>query len=222
MRTTPIQVLIVDDHPVVLRGTQALLHEVEDIDVVGEARNGREAVEQVERLRPNVVLMDLVMPEMDGIEAIRQISSEYPESHILVLTSFVTDDKVFPAFKAGAIGYLLKDADPEDLIKAIHQVHRGEASLHPSIALKVLKELNGAASAYPLTEPLTERELEVLRLLTKGLENEEIAQQLGIAEVTVRTHISHILAKLQLTNRIQATLYALKEGLVSLEACLQG
>ncbi|MCI0440438.1 MAG: response regulator transcription factor [Chloroflexi bacterium] len=220
MNSTPIQVLIVDDHPVVRRGTRALLTEVEDMYVVGEARDGLEAIEQVERLRPNVVLIDLVMPKMDGIEAIRQISSQYPELHVLVLTSFVTDDKVFPSFKAGATGYLLKDADPEDLIKAIREVHRGEASLHPSIALKLLNALNGVATSYPPAEPLTERELEVLRLLATGLENEGIALQLGIAEVTVRTHISHILAKLQFTNRIQATLYALKEGLVSLEACL--
>jgi NarL family two-component system response regulator LiaR len=220
MIKTPIQILIVDDHPVVRRGTRAFLNEVEDIEVVGEARNGREAVEQVGRLRPHVVIMDLVMPEMDGIKAIREISSNYPQSSVLVLTSFVTDDKVVPAFKAGATGYLLKDADPEDLIKAIHEVHQGEASLHPSVARKVLKELNPTAMAYPPTEPLTAQELKVLSLLATGSETEAIAEQLGIAEVTVRTHISHILAKLQLTNRIQATLYALKEGLVSLDPSL--
>jgi NarL family two-component system response regulator LiaR len=217
MRKNPIQVLIVDDHPVVRWGTRALLNEAEDIEVVGEAGNGREAVEQVERLKPHIVLMDLVIPEIDGIEATREISSNYPQSRILVLTSFVSDDKVISTFKAGATGYLLKDADPGDLIKAIHEVHRGEASLHPSIARMVLKELNGAATKYPPAEALTERELKVLSLLATGLENQEIARQLGIAEVTVRTHISHILTKLQLTNRIQATLYALKEGLVSLD-----
>jgi two-component system, NarL family, response regulator LiaR len=220
MRDTPIQVLIVDDHPVVRRGTRALLDEAEDIEVVGEARDGHEAIDEVERLSPHIVLMDLVMPDMDGIEATRVISSDYPQSRILVLTSFVTDDKVIPAFKAGASGYLLKDIDPEDLIKAIHEVHRGGASLHPSIALKVLKQLNGATIADTPTEALTERELEVLRLLATGFENEEIARQLNIAVVTVRTHIGRILAKLHLTNRIQATLYALKIGLVSLDVSL--
>jgi NarL family two-component system response regulator LiaR len=217
MRENPIRVLIADDHPVVRRGTRALLNEVEDIEVVGEASNGREAIAEVKRLRPHIVLMDLVMPEMDGIEATREIASKYPQSRVLVLTSFVTDDKMIPTFKAGATGYLLKDADPGDLIKAIHEVHRGEASLHPSIARMVLKELNGGANGDTPTETLTERELEVLSLLATGLDNPEIARQLGIVEVTVRTHISHILTKLQLTNRIQATLYALKEGLVSLD-----
>jgi NarL family two-component system response regulator LiaR len=132
----------------------------------------------------------------------------------------VTEDKVIPTFKAGATGYLLKDVDPEDLIKAMHEVHRGEASLHPSIARMVLKELNGTATEHPPTDPLTERELKVLSLLATGLENQEIARQLSIAEVTVRTHIGHILAKLHLTNRIQATLYALKEGIVSLDTGL--
>jgi NarL family two-component system response regulator LiaR len=217
MRNTPIRVLIADDHLVVRRGIRALLNEAEDIEVVGEARNGREALEQVERLRPQIVLMDLVMPEMDGIEATQEISASYPQSRVLALTSFVTDDKVIPAFKAGATGYLLKDTEPADLIKAIHEVDRGEASLHPSIARRVLKELNGAAIEYPSTEPLTERELEVLSLLATGLDNQDIARKLVIGEVTVRTHISHILSKLQLTNRIQATLYALREGLVSLD-----
>jgi NarL family two-component system response regulator LiaR len=220
MRKDPIQVLIADDHPVVRRGTRALLDEVEDIEVVGEASNGREAVEQVERLRPHIVLMDLVMPEMDGIEATREISSNYPQSRVLVLTSFVADDKVIPTFKAGAAGYLLKDTAPEDLIKAIHEVDRGEVSLHPSIARMVLKELNGPATKYPPAEALTERERKVLVLLATGLENGEIAQQLNIAEVTVRTHIGHILNKLHLANRIQATLYALKEGIVSLDTSL--
>lgn len=217
MKTKPIRVLIVDDHPIVLKGTRALLAEVDDIEIVGEASNGRAAIEEFNRAQPDVVLMDLIMPEMDGIEAIREITGEHSNAKILVLTSYITDDKVFPAIKSGALGYLLKDSAPDDLIRAIRQVYRGEPSLHPSIARKVLRELGKATPEKPIPEPLSDRETEVLRLLASGIDNQEIAEKLSIAEVTVRTHISRILSKLHLANRVQATLYALREGITSLD-----
>ena len=217
MSEIPIRVLVVDDHPIVIKGTRALLEEFDDIEVVGDAQNGLVAIEENKKLQPDVILMDLIMPEMDGIEAIRSITEEQPNAKILVLTSFITDDKVFPAIKAGALGYLLKDSESDDLIKAIRQVYRGEPSLHPSIARKMLQELGRSTPEKPIPEPLTDRETEVLRLLAKGHDNQEIADKLVIAEVTVRTHISRILRKLHLANRVQATLYALREGLASLE-----
>jgi len=212
-----IRVLVVDDHAIVRKGVKALLAEIEEIEVVGEAGNGQEAIEQAETLQPDVILMDLVMPEMDGIEAIAQITSKQPETHILALTSFSTDDKIFPAIKSGAIGYLLKDSDPQDLVIAIQKVYRGEPSLHPIIAQKVLQELSLPSDRPPTPDPLTEREEEVLRLVAQGLNNQEIADQLVVAEVTVRTHVSHILSKLHLANRVQATLYALRAGYASLD-----
>jgi NarL family two-component system response regulator LiaR len=213
-----IGVLIVDDHPVVRKGIRALLAEEADIDVVGEAVNGKESVEQAQALKPDVILMDLVMPEMTGIEAIQHITAEQPNARILVMTSFAADDKVFPSIKAGALGYLLKDSDPEDLVRMIHQVYRGELSLHPSIARKMIQELNKPA-VEPLTpSPLTERELEILQLLAQGVENKEIARRLVLREATVRTHVSNILGKLHLANRVQATLYALRRGLATIES----
>jgi NarL family two-component system response regulator LiaR len=214
---TTIQVLIVDDHTIVRKGTRALLAEVEDIQVVGEAADGREAVDQADTLRPDVILMDLVMPVMDGIEATRQITGNQPETRILALTSFAADDKVFPAIKAGALGYLLKHADPEELVDAIRKVYHGEPSLHPSIARKVLQEMRRPTMKTPTPDPLTGREIEVLHLVAKGLSNQEIAGQLSIAEVTVRTHVSNILSKLHLANRVQAALYALREGFAELD-----
>jgi NarL family two-component system response regulator LiaR len=161
--------------------------------------------------------MDLVMPEMDGIEAIRRITAHQPEARILVLTSFAADDKVFPAIKAGALGYLLKDSGPEELVDAIHQVHRGESSLHPAVARKLLQELSHPPKQPPTPEPLTEREVEVLRLVAQGRSNQEIAEELVISEATARTHVSNILRKLHLASRTQAALYALREGLASLD-----
>jgi NarL family two-component system response regulator LiaR len=212
-----IRVLIVDDHPVVRKGMTTLLAGEEDIDIVGEASNGKQALDQVEKLHPDVILMDLVMPEMDGIEAIQRISSQYPEIRILVMTSFTADEKVFPSIKAGALGYLLKDSDPEDMIRMIHQVYRGELSLHPMIARKVIQELNRPADQALTTEPLTEREVEILQLIAQGLNNQEIADRLNLKDATVRTHVSNILGKLHLANRVQATLYALRKGLTSLD-----
>ena len=212
-----IRVLIADDHAILRKGIRALLGTEPDIEVVGETGDGLETVAQAEALRPDVILMDLVMPEMDGIEATRRITAEQPGVRILVLTSFAADDKVFPAIKAGALGYILKDSGPAELVQAIHQVHQGQPSLGPSIALKMLQELAHPPERPPTPDPLSEREMEVLRLLAQGKSNREIADQLVITELTVRTHVSNILGKLHLASRTQAALYALKEGLASLE-----
>lgn len=217
MNNHPIRVVITDDHAIVRKGIRALLATENDIEVVGEASNGAEVVELAGKLLPDVILMDLVMPVKDGIEATREVTSRYPQVRVLVLTSFAADDKVFPAIKAGALGYLLKDSGPELLVRAIHDVYRGEPSLEPSIARKVLFELSHPTSADATTDPLTERELEVLRLVAQGLSNREIAEQLVVAEFTVRSHVSSILSKLHLASRTQAALYALKSGLASLD-----
>ncbi len=211
-----IRVLVVDDQTIVRRGTIALLTEVEEIQVVGEAEDGQVAIEQADALCPDVVIMDLVMPRVDGIEAIRQIHIAHPEIHILALTSFATDDKVLPAIRAGALGYFLKDANPEGLIEAIHQVAQGLPVLSPEITRRVLHEFTVPANGATETEPLTEREREVLRLVAAGMSNAQIAARLNIAEITVRTHVSRILDKLHLENRVQAALYALREGIATL------
>jgi len=215
-----IRLLVVDDHAIVRKGICALLAQVADMRVIGEASDGEAAVAQADALKPDVVLMDLVMPKMDGVEAIRQILARLPETRIIALTSFVADDKVFPAIKAGARGYLLKDSEPEELLATIRRVYAGEASLHPSIALKVLDELSHPQKRPPTPEPLTEREVQVLRLIARGLDNHAIAAQLNIGEATVRTHVGNILSKLQLANRVQAALYALRQGLTTLETDL--
>lgn len=217
MTPTPIRVLVVDDHVIVRRGIRALLAESEDIEVVGEADNGLEAIRQAESAKPDVILMDLVMPEMGGIEAIRHISTQQPNVRFLVITTYSGDDLVFSAIKAGAQGYLLKDSGAGQLVGAIHQVHRGEPSLHPDIARKLMQEIKQPVSGKPTPEPLTARELETLRLLARGLDNREIAERMTVAEVTVRSYVSRILDKLHLANRVQATLYALQEGLATLD-----
>jgi NarL family two-component system response regulator LiaR len=209
--------MLVDDHVIVRRGIRALLAESEDIEVVGEAGNGLEAIRQAESAQPDVILMDLIMPEMGGIEAIRHISSQQPNVRFLVITTYSGDDLVFPAIKAGAQGYLLKDSGAGQLVQAIRQLHRGEPSLHPDIARKLMREIKQPASGKPTPDPLTARELETLRLLARGLDNREIAEQMTVAEVTVRSYISRILDKLHLANRVQATLYALQEGLATLD-----
>ena len=212
-----IRVFITDDHSIVRKGIKATLELISDIELVGEAENGREAVERVAGLNPDVILMDLVMPKMDGIEAIRQIKSQHPDVHILVLTTFAGEDKIFPAIKAGALGYHLKDSGPEELVEAIRQVNRGESSLHPIIARKVLLELSNPAEKAPSTAHLTPREVEVLQMVAQGLENPEMAEKLVISEATVRTHVSNIMTKLHLASRTQVALYALREGLASLD-----
>jgi NarL family two-component system response regulator LiaR len=212
-----ISVLIVDDHAVVRKGIRALLATESDIEVVGEAQNGIQAITQADRLCPDVILMDLVMPEMDGITTIRSIIARQPESRILVLTSFHTDDLIFPAIRAGALGYLLKDCNPDELVWAIQQVHCGESSLHPLVARRLLQELSEPSPQYASTDLLTDREVEVLKLVAQGIGNREIADALGIKDTTVRTHVSSILGKLHLASRSQAVLYALREGLASLD-----
>jgi len=210
----PIRVLIADDHPVVRRGLGALINIRSDMELIGEAVDGVEAVDKVRLLKPDVILLDLMMPRKGGLEAIGEIKQENPDARILVLTSFADDDKVFPVIKAGALGYLLKDSPPEMVLQAIHDVYRGESSLHPTIARKLIRELNQPPANLPPTEePLTRREMEVLRLVARGLSNQEIATELVISEGTVRIHVSNILGKLHLANRTQATLYALQEGL---------
>ncbi len=217
MSTQPVRVLIVDDHTIVRKGISALLSHAGDIEVVGEASNGQEAIDQALLLQPDLVLMDLVMPGIDGIEAIRCIAAHCPTIRILVLTSFSTDDKVFPAIKAGALGYLLKDSRPEELLQSIRQVAHGESSLHPAVARKVLHELTHLSDQTIAPRPLTMREMEVLRLVAHGLSNQEIAERLSITDLTVRTHVSNMLGKLHLASRTQAALYALREGLASLD-----
>ncbi len=218
MNTLPIRVLLTDDHAIVRKGVRALLATEPDIQVVGEACDGAEAIAQAEALRPDVILMDLVMPKMDGIDATRQITARLPGTRVIALTSFAADEKLFPAIKAGALGYLLKNSTPEELVEAIRQVHRGEPSLGSSIARKVLLELTHPPKQQPLTaDPLTERELEVLRLIAQGGSNKEIAAKLSVSELTVRSHVSNILGKLHLASRTQAALYALQKGITSLD-----
>ena len=218
MKTLPIRVILTDDHAIVRKGVRALLSTERDIQVVGEASDGVEAVAQAEELCPDVILMDLIMPKLDGIEATRQITTKLPSTRVLVLTSFAADEKVLPAIKAGALGYLLKDSGPEELVGAIRQVYRGEPSLEPSIARKLLLELSHPPTQQDLTkEPLTEREFDVLRLIARGYCNKEIALKLTVSELTVRTHVSNILSKLHLASRTQAALYSLRKGITSLD-----
>ena len=217
MANKTIQVLIVDDHAVVRKGIRALLATEEAIEVLGEAADGVEAIQQYNALKPDILLLDLLMPRKDGIEVIQELTKKYPEAKILVLTSFAADDHVFPAIKAGAKGYLLKDTDPEDLINAIHQVYEGESSLSPLVARKVLQEITQPGEKPLSPDPLTKREVEVLQVLAKGKSNREIGEVLSISETTVRTHVSNILGKLHLASRTEAALYALKEGVASLD-----
>jgi two-component system, NarL family, response regulator LiaR len=213
-----IRVMVVDDHPVVRKGLIAMLETEDGIQVVGEATNGAEAVERALQLQPDVVLMDLVMPVMDGIEATRQIRAQCASTNVLVLTSFSTNDKVLPSLNAGAIGYLLKDSSPGDLMRAIRQVAQGEGTLHPAVTRQVLNQIsNPPAEAPGPSEELTERELEVLRFMARGFSNAEIARKLVVSAPTVHTHVSRILSKLNVTSRTQAALFALRKGYVTLE-----
>ncbi len=216
--TERIRILIADDHAVVRHGLRALITtEPNDLELVGEAADGVEAVELHTRLKPDVTLMDMAMPRKTGLEAIVDIMRQNPQARILVLTSFAEDEQVFPAIKAGATGYLLKDTAPRELLQAIRDVHSGQVSLHPTIARKLVGELKRPIDLPPAEDPLTEREVQVLALVARGLANQEIADRLFIGERTVRTHISNILGKLHLANRTQAALYAQREGLTHLE-----
>jgi NarL family two-component system response regulator LiaR len=211
-----IRVFIADDHPIVRRGIRDLLNTEPDIEVVGEAQDGIQLLEQVGEVEPDIILMDLIMPGMDGIEATRRVRDAHPQVRVLVLTSFATDDKVFPAIKAGATGYLIKDTGPEELLRAIHQVYRGQPTLHPEIAQKLLREIASTGDQPASPDHLTEREVEVLKLVAQGLSNQEIAEKLVVSVATVYTHVSNILAKLHLASRTQAALYALREGYATL------
>jgi NarL family two-component system response regulator LiaR len=212
-----IQVLIVDDHAIVREGQRALIDTEPGMQVLGEAKNGVEAVEMANTLHPDVILLDLLMPRKGGIEAIEEIKVKDPDARILVLTSFSEDERVYDAIKAGAMGYLLKDSLPREILTAIRKVHQGDVSMQPSIAKKLMRELQRASDLPPTEEPLTDREVEVLKLVAQGLPNQEIAEQLVISERTTRTHVTNILSKLHLANRTQAALYALREGLADLE-----
>jgi NarL family two-component system response regulator LiaR len=214
---SPIRVFIVDDHEIVRKGIRALLSTKRDIQVIGETCDGVEAVVQAKILHPDVVLMDLVMPKMDGIQATREITAGLPGTRVLVLTSFAADDQVFPAIKAGALGYLLKDSGPQELVQAIRRVYRGEPSLDASIAKKVLVEISRPPQKPLTPDPLTTRELDILRLIAQGQSNKEIAEKLVIADETVHAHVSNILSKLHLASRTQAALYALKAGIASVD-----
>jgi DNA-binding NarL/FixJ family response regulator len=216
-----ITVLIVDDHAVVRQGLRTYIELQDDMLVVGEGANGEEAIAQAKRLQPDVVLLDLVMPQMDGVEATKGILEHSPDSRVLILTSFGEDDKVFPAIRAGAQGYLLKDIHPEALLKAIREAYRGEVQLHPEIAKKLMAALSTSPAAPSGGSPpktqgtpsdLTERELEVLRNIAAGMNNREIAEKMVISEKTVKTHVSNILSKLALEDRTQAAIWALKHG----------
>lgn len=211
-----IGVLVVDDHLVVRKGVRALLMDADDITVVGEAADGQEAVAQARRLRPQVILMDLKLPCLDGVEAIRAILAEQPEVGVVVLTGTDGDEQILSAVEAGALGYLAKTSEREDFLLAIRQVARGELWLPPRLTRKLLAHLKPRSGDAP-GEPLTSRETGVLNLLARGRSNQQIALELNIAEATVRTHVSHILDKLGVSNRVEAALHALRAGVVTLE-----
>lgn len=205
-----VRVLLVDDHGVVRQGMKLYLAADSSIEVVGEANNGQEALTQVEKLEPNVVIMDLLMPVMDGISAIREIKKHFPEVEIVAVTSVLEDKKVVDAVQAGAMGYLLKDTDAAALSEAIHAASRGEVRLHPEAAKRLMREVR----TPEMRESLTPRETEILKLLAQGHSNKHIARETKVEERTVKAHVSSILAKLGLSSRTQAALFALKEGLV--------
>jgi DNA-binding NarL/FixJ family response regulator len=209
-----IRLLLVDDHAVVREGLRAFLQLQDGFEIVGEAADGEEAVAAAERLHPDVILMDLVMPRLDGVGAMRQLRERAPQSRVLVLTSFLDDERLLPAIQAGAAGYLLKNAEPAELARAIRVAHRGEAVIDPSVAARLVRTLSDdGARPAPDLEVLTRREREVLALIARGRSNKRIALELGISEKTVKTHVGHLLAKLGVADRTQAALLAVERGL---------
>jgi NarL family two-component system response regulator LiaR len=206
-------VLVVDDHAVVREGLRGFLDLQDGIEVVGEAADGDEALEQAVSLSPDVVLMDLVMPRLDGVAAMRRLRERLPRARVIVLTSFVDDDKLLPAGRAGAAGYLLKNAEPQELARAVRAAHAGEALLDPVVAARLVEALAAAGEEQPL-DRLTPREREVLQLIGRGLPNKQIARELDLSERTVKTHVGHVLGKLGVADRTQAALVAVRAGLV--------
>jgi NarL family two-component system response regulator LiaR len=216
MTKNVIRVLVADDHPIVRRGLSAEINLDVGMQVVGMARDGEEAVNLARSLRPDVILMDIVMPHMNGVEAITHIIQEDPQARILVLTSFSEDDKIYAAIKAGAMGYILKDRHPEDVLKAIRETYQGIPHLNPNIARRLFRELREQDEHTP-QEVLTGRQMEILRYVAQGAPNRAIAEALGVQEATVRAHVSNILSKLDLTNRSQLVLYAVRKKLVDVD-----
>ncbi|MCF7876163.1 response regulator transcription factor [Candidatus Bipolaricaulota bacterium] len=208
-----IELFIVDDHRVVRSGIKALVETEPSLEVIGEASDGREAVAKASQRSPDVILMDLVMPEMDGVEATKRIIEDNPEGKILILTSFSEEERIIQAIKAGATGYLIKDASPDELVGAIRDVYQGESTLDPKVAGTVLRSMQNEEES---SEDLTERETEVLELVSEGLPNDDIADRLYISERTVRSHVSNILGKLDLANRTQVALYAVRKGIAEI------
>jgi NarL family two-component system response regulator LiaR len=212
-----IRILICDDHPIVRLGLKSLLNETPEMELVGEAVDGEEAVRSAKSIKPDVIIMGIVMPRKNGIDAMSEIKKNDPDIPILVFSNFSDDNYVFPAIKAGANGYLLKDSSPKELLQAINDVHQGKSSLHPVIAQKVIKELHQPSDLPPTEDPLTAREVDVLKYVARGLSNQNISHKLKIKEGTVRIHVGNILNKLQLANRTQAALYALRNGIAELD-----
>ncbi len=210
-----IRILIVDDHAVVREGLRAFLELQDGLEVVGEAADGESAVQQALALIPDVILMDLLMPQRDGLDAMRELRHRLPDSRVIVLTSFLDEERVLPAIQAGAAGYLLKNVEPSELARAITAAHRGEAIIDPTAAARLVEALaHGASLPGPVEERLTRREREVLELIAGGRSNKRIALELGISEKTVKTHVGHVLAKLGVADRTQAALLAVRDGLV--------
>jgi two-component system, NarL family, response regulator LiaR len=220
--TQPMSILIVDDHEVVRKGIRAYLETLPDFEVVGEAVSGEEAVTLVGELIPDIVLLDLIMPGMDGVEATRRIKQISPRTQIVVLTSYHEDIHIFPALKAGAIAYILKDMKMEKLVDVLHRAMQGEVTLHPRVATRVLQNIRGEDDDQPLLAELTSRETDVLKLIANGLTNNQIAEKLFISENTVKGHVSNILSKLHLADRTQVAVYAWQRGLVQREPRNQG
>lgn len=208
-----IRILVVDDESVVREGVVAILSYQKDFEVVAEAQNGFQALEMARKTKPDVILLDMVMPKQDGLETIPKLKELLPDARILVLTSFAESDRVYQTIKAGALGYLLKDSTRIQLMQAIRDVAKGQASIHPSVALKVIHEIDHPSELMYTSEPLTPRELDTLRLIARGQSNQEIATALTVHERTVAKYVSNILDKLHLANRTQAALYAVREGL---------